>query len=91
MLAPTIEHCPAKITTADCGRLPDDRTDTLCTDEHPDEVGNTGNWRDDRLDRKEEFDLVHWEPDDGQVQQDEDEERDEVSGCGTAACGHAVW
>ena len=74
-----LNDSPCELTTLKLSRLTNDRTETMCSNDSPDEEGNTSSRCDDRLDCEEMADLVDREPQCRQGAQPEEEEADEVA------------
>ena len=72
------------------GRLVDDRSDAVCSDNGPDEEREACHGDEVGFDREQVADLMYREPDRWQTAKPEEEEADKVHGVCSGALGHAV-
>ena len=86
----TLDDSPCELTALELSRLTNDGTETVCSDNGPDEEGDTSSRCYDRLDREKMADLVDREPQCRQRAQPEEEEADEVASVGTRRLGQRV-
>lgn len=91
----TLDHCPCKWASGEGGALLNDWTNSMGSDDGPDEEGDGGDGHDDSLDGEQMSDLVDGEIQERERSEPEQEEADEVASVGAGRLRHrvvrAVW